>query len=117
MATPKKGPRLGRDPKHQKLIESTLARQFFTHGAMETTLSKAKHMRPQLERMISKASKGNNQHVQRQLVAVLRDKAVAHKLVTEIGPKYASRPGGYTRILKLGPRDGDKAMMARIELV
>ncbi len=117
MATPKKGPRLGRDPKHQKLIESTLARQFFTHGAMETTLAKAKHMRPQLERMITKAGKGNNQHIQRQLVAVLRDKSVTHKLVTEIAPKYTSRKGGYTRILKLGPRDGDRAMMARIELV
>lgn len=117
MATPKKGPRLGRDPKHQRLMESTLARQFFTHGAMETTLSKAKHMRPQLERMITKAGKGNNQHVQRQLVAVLRDKGVAHKLVEEIAPKYVSRQGGYTRILKLGPRDGDRAMMARIELV
>ena len=117
MATPKKGPRLGRDPKPQKLIESTLARQFFTHGAMETTLSKAKHMRPELERLISKARKGNNQHVQRQLVAVLRDKGVAHKLVEEIAPKYANRQGGYTRILKLGPRDGDRAMMARIELV
>ena len=117
MSTPKKGPRLGRDPKHQKLIESTLARQFFTHGAMETTLTKAKHMRPQLERLITKAGKGNNQHVQRQLVAVLRDKAVAHKLVEEIAPRYTSRQGGYTRILKLGPREGDRAMMARIELV
>ncbi|MFN8016149.1 MAG: 50S ribosomal protein L17 [Acidimicrobiia bacterium] len=117
MATPKKGPRLGRDPKHQKLIESTLARQFFTHGGVETTLAKAKHMRPQLERMITKARKGNNQHIQRQLVAVLRDKGVAHKLVDEIAPKYSSRPGGYVRILKLGYRDGDKTMMARIELV
>lgn len=117
MATPKKGPRLGRDPKHQRLIVSTLARQFFTYGAMETTLTKAKIMRPELERMITKARKGNNQHVQRQLVAALRDKSVAHKLVTEIAPRYESRQGGYVRILKLGPRDGDKAPMARIELV
>jgi large subunit ribosomal protein L17 len=117
MATPKKGPRLGRDPKHQKLIVSTLARQFFTNGAMETTLTKAKIMRPELERMITKARKGNDQHVYRQLTAILRDKSVTHKLVTEIAPKYASRPGGYVRILKLGPRDGDRAPMARIELV
>jgi len=117
MATPKKGPRLGRDPKHQNLIESTLARQFFTLGAIETTLTKAKILRPELERMITKARKGNNQHIQRQLVAKLRDKGVAHRLVTEIAPRYESRPGGYTRILKLGPRPGDKAPMARIELV
>jgi large subunit ribosomal protein L17 len=117
MATPKKGPRLGRDPKHQKLIVSTMARQFFTHGAMETTLTKAKIMRPELERMITKARKGNDQHTHRQLVSKLRDKSIAHKLVTEIAPRYSSRPGGYIRILKLGPRPGDNAMMARIELV
>lgn len=117
MATPKKGPRLGRDPKHQKLIISTLARQFFTHGSIETTLAKAKYVRPEFERMITKARKGNNQHIQRQLVASLRDKAVAHKLVEEIAPKYKNRQGGYIRILKLGPRDGDNAPMARIELV
>ncbi len=117
MATPKKGPRLGRDPKHQKLIISTLACQFFTHGAVETTLAKAKYVRPEFERLITKARKGNNQHIQRQLVAKLRDKGVAHKLVEEIAPKYMNRQGGYIRILKLGPRDGDKAPMARIELV
>ncbi len=78
MATPKKGPRFGRDPKHQKLIVSTLACQFFAHGAMETTLAKAKFIRPELERMITKARKGNNQHVQRQLVSILRDKNVTH---------------------------------------
>ena len=117
MATPRKGPRLGRDPKHQKLIISTLACQFFTHGAVETTLAKAKYVRPEFEKMISKARKGNNQHIQRQLVAKLRDKGVAHKLVEEIAPKYKNRQGGYIRILKLGPRDGDKSPMARIELV
>ncbi|HQZ14664.1 MAG TPA: 50S ribosomal protein L17 [Acidimicrobiia bacterium] len=117
MATPRKGPRLGRDPKHQKLIISTLACQFFTHGAVETTLAKAKYVRPELEKLISKARKGNNQHIQRQLVAKLRDKGVAHKLVEEIAPKYKNRQGGYIRILKLGPRDGDKSPMARMELV
>ena len=117
MATPRKGPRLGRDPKHQKLIISTLACQFFTHGAVETTLAKAKYVRPELEKLISKARKGNNQHIQRQLVAKLRDKGVAHKLVEEIAPKYKNRQGGYIRILKLGPRDGDKSPMVRMELV
>ncbi len=117
MATPKKGQRFGRDPKHQKLIVSNLARQFFTYGAIETTLAKAKFMRPELEKMITKARQENSQHVQRQLVSDLRDKAVVNKLVTEIAPKYSSRPGGYVRILKLGTRPGDKAPMARIELV
>lgn len=117
MATPKKGPRLGRDPKHQNLIESTMARQFFALGGIETTLAKAKLMRPELERMITKAGKGNTQHIQRQLMKKLRDKAVVHHLITEIAPKYVSRQGGYTRVLKLGPRPGDKAPMARIELV
>jgi large subunit ribosomal protein L17 len=117
MATPKKGQRFGRDPKHQRLIVATMAKQFFTNGAIETTVAKAKFMRPIFEQLITKAGKGNNQHVQRQLVATLHDKTVVHKLVTEIGPKYVSRPGGYTRILKLGVRPGDMAMMARIELV
>ena len=117
MATPKKGQRFGRDPKHQRLIVATMANQFFTHGAIETTVAKAKFMRPILEQLITKAGKGNNQHIQRQLVSVLHDKTVAYKLVSEIGPKYVSRPGGYTRILKIPARASDGAPMALIEFV
>ncbi len=84
--------------------------------ALVTTESKAKALRPVLEKLITKARKGGI-HNRRQVVAFIRDKEMAHKLFEEIGPRYAERPGGYTRILKLGPRHGDNAPMARIELV
>jgi large subunit ribosomal protein L17 len=93
------------------LVASLIAAEY-----LETTEAKAKALRPVAERMISKAKKGGV-HQQRQVVAFIRDKAMAHKLFAEIAPRYEDRPGGYTRILKLGPRHGDNAPMARIELV
>ncbi|MGH9024130.1 MAG: 50S ribosomal protein L17 [Acidimicrobiia bacterium] len=116
MPTPKKGPRLGRDPAHQRLVLANLVASLFASEAIVTTLAKAKLMRPLAERMVTKARKGGV-HRQRQVVAVLHDKDVAHKLFSEIGPRYAERDGGYIRILKLGPRAGDDAPMARVELV
>ena len=116
MPTPKKGPRFGRDPAHQRLIMANLAASLFAAEAIVTTEAKAKALRPVAEKMITKARKGGL-HNHRQVVAFIRDKEMAHKLFEEVGPRYVNRPGGYTRILKLGPRDGDNAPMARIELV
>jgi large subunit ribosomal protein L17 len=114
--TPKKGHRLGSSPTHQKAMLGNLIASLVAAEYLVTTEAKAKHLRPVAERMITKAKAGGV-HNQRQVVAFIRDKDMASKLFSEIGPRYASRNGGYTRILKLGPRHGDNAPMARIELV
>jgi large subunit ribosomal protein L17 len=113
---PKKGPRFGRDPAHQRLIMANLAAHLFEAGAIETTLPRAKALRPYAERLITKAKKGGV-HERRQVIAKIHDQNATHKLFAEIGPRYTDRNGGYLRILKLGPRGGDNAPMARIELV
>ncbi len=115
-ATPKKGRRFGGDAKAQKAMMSNLVASLIAAEAIVTTQAKAKAARPIAEKIITKAKKGG-MHNHRQVVAFLRDKEMAAKLFEEIGPRYADRPGGYTRILKLGPRQGDKAPMARLELV
>ena len=116
MPTPKKGARLGGSPAHQKLILANLATSLFEHGRITTTEAKARTLRPYAERLITKAKKGDL-HNRRQVLSVIRDKGVVHALFEEIGPRFAERPGGYTRITKLGPRKGDNAPMAVIELV
>ena len=113
---PKKSRRFGGNAAHQKAMMGNLVASLIAAEAIVTTEAKAKALRPIAERVITKARKGGV-HNQRLVVAFIRDKEMAHKLFAEIGPRYASRPGGYTRILKLGPRDGDNAPMARIELV
>jgi large subunit ribosomal protein L17 len=116
MPTPKKGPRLGGSPAHQRLIISNLATSLFEHGRITTTEAKARVLRPVAERLITKAKKGDL-HNRRQVLSTIRDKGVVHTLFEEIAPRYAERPGGYTRITKVGPRKGDNAPMAVIELV
>ena len=116
MPSPKKGYRLGGSAAHQKLIIANLATSLFEHGRITTTEAKARVLRPVAERLITKAKKGDL-HNRRQVAAVIRDKGVVHALFEEIGPRYAERPGGYTRITKIGPRKGDNAPMAVIELV
>jgi large subunit ribosomal protein L17 len=116
MAQPAKGPRLGGGAAHERLILSNLATALFEHGSITTTEAKARRLRPVAERLITKARRGDL-HNRRQVMRVVRDKSVAHVLLTEIGPRYVNRPGGYTRITKLGPRKGDNAPMALIELV
>jgi large subunit ribosomal protein L17 len=115
-ATPRKGRRFGGSAAHQKAMMANLVASLVAAEAIVTTEAKAKAMRPIAEKIITKARKGGL-HNHRQVVAYLRDKEVAAKLFEEVGPRYADRPGGYTRILKLGPRQGDNAPMARIELV
>jgi large subunit ribosomal protein L17 len=114
--TPTKGPRLGKDPAHQRLLLANLAAHLFEAEAIVTTEAKAKALRPYAERLITKARRGSV-HDRRQVIAKLHDRQVTHKLFAEIAPRYVDRPGGYLRILKLGPRPGDSAPMARIELV
>ena len=117
MPKPKKGPRLGSNPAHQKLMLSTMAAQLFVHEGIDTTEAKAKAVKPELERLITLAKRGD-QHARRKAMSRLgQDKFVVYKLFEEIAPRYADREGGYTRILKLGPRPGDNAPMARVELV
>ena len=116
MPTPKKGPRVGRDPAHQRLILANLAAHLFEAGYLVTTVSRAKLLRPYAEHLITKAKLGGV-HQRRQVISTIHDQGVTHKLFAEIGPRYADRPGGYLRILKLGPRPGDNAPMARVELV
>jgi large subunit ribosomal protein L17 len=123
---PKKGPRFGGDAAHQKaimgnLVASLIAADQYAPATVEnpgivTTMAKAKALRPVAEKLITKAVKGGV-HNQRQVVAFIRDKDAAHHLFAVIGPRYSDRPGGYTRILKLGTRQGDSAPMARIEFV
>jgi large subunit ribosomal protein L17 len=114
--TPKKGRRLGGDAAHQKALMGNLVAHLIAAEAIVTTEAKAKALRPIAEKCITAARKGGL-HRQRQVVAFVRDPEMVHKLFAEIGPRYADRPGGYTRILKLGPRQGDSAPMARIELI
>jgi large subunit ribosomal protein L17 len=113
---PKKGPRLGSNPAHQKLMLSTLASQLFIHEAINTTEAKAKALRPYAERLITYAKRGDLA-ARRQVLRDIPDRDVVARLFHEIGPRFEERNGGYTRILKLGPRKGDAAPMARIELV
>ncbi|HET6833712.1 MAG TPA: 50S ribosomal protein L17 [Acidimicrobiales bacterium] len=121
-ATPRKGRRFGGDAAHQRLMMANLAASLFAAEGIVTTEAKAKALRPIAEKLITKARKADADpdaqlHQIRQVVAYLGDREMTHKLFTEIGPRYADRNGGYTRILKLGPRQGDNAPMARIELV
>lgn len=116
MPKPTKGPRLGGSPAHQRLILANLATQLFEHGRITTTESRARALRPHAEKLITKAKKGDL-HNRREVLKTIRDKSVVHTLFTEIGPNFAERPGGYTRITKIGPRKGDNAPMAVIELV
>jgi large subunit ribosomal protein L17 len=116
MPTPTKGHRLGAGPAHERLMLANLATSLFEHDRITTTEAKAKRLRPLAERLITFAKRGDL-HARRQVMTVVRDKDVVHKLFAEIGPKFAERPGGYTRIVKIGPRKGDSAPMAVIELV
>jgi large subunit ribosomal protein L17 len=120
--TPKRGRRLGGDAAHQKAMLGNLVASLIAAESLVTTETKAKAMRPVVEKCITAARRAAADesravHHHRRVVALIRDKDMAHKLFAEIGPRYAERPGGYVRILKLGPRPGDNAPMARIELV
>jgi len=116
MPAPTKGARLGGSAAHQRLILSNLATQLFEHGRIVTTEAKAKRLRPLAEKLITKAKRGDI-HARRLVLTTVRDKGVVHTLFTEIAPGLADREGGYTRITKVGPRKGDNAPMAVIELV
>ena len=116
MPTPTKGARLGGGPAHERLMLANLATALFEHGKITTTEAKAKRLRPLAERLITFAKRGDL-HARRRVMTVVRDKGVVHELFTEIGPRYENRQGGYTRITKVGPRKGDNAPMAVIELV
>src|SRR6188472_1941887 len=116
MPTPKRGTRLGGSPAHQRLILSNLATALFEHGKITTTETRERVLRPVAEKLITKARKGDL-HNRREVLKTIHDKSVVHALFTEIAPTFAERPGGYTRITKIGPRKGDNAPMAVIELV
>src|SRR5256885_1586809 len=116
MPTPTKGPRLGGSPAHEKLMLANLATSLFRYGRITTTETKAKRLRPLAEQLITKAKRGDL-HARRRVLTVVRDKDVVFTLFDEIAPRFANRPGGYTRIVKTGPRKGDAAPMAIIELV
>lgn len=116
MPTPTKGPRLGAGPAHERAILRGLSRSLIAHGRVVTTETKAKKLRPYVEKLITKARKGGL-HRRRQALSELGDKRLVHRLFGEVAPRTGDRPGGYTRILKLGPRRGDAAPMAIIELV
>ena len=116
MPQPKKGPRLGSDSKHQRQMLSNLALSLFDHERIKTTEAKAKMLRPFAEKLITKAKKGSV-HDRRQVLSVIEDRSIVHKLFSDIGPRFEDRNGGYTRILKLGPRNGDSAPMVLVELV
>ena len=116
MPTPTKGPRLGGGPQHERLMLANLATSLFEHGRITTTETKAKRLRPLAERLITFAKRGDL-HSRRRVLTVVRDRDVVHSLFAEIGPGFADRAGGYTRITKIGPRKGDNAPMAVIELV
>jgi large subunit ribosomal protein L17 len=116
MPTPTKGPRLGGGPAHEKLILANLATALFEHRSITTTEAKAKRLRPHAERLITFAKKGDLA-ARREVMKTVRDKSVVHFLFTEIAPAMAERNGGYTRIVKIGPRKGDNAPMAVIQLV
>jgi large subunit ribosomal protein L17 len=116
MPTPTKGARLGGSPAHERLLLANLATSLFEHGRITTTEAKAKRLRPFAERLISKAKRGDL-HNRREVLRTIRNKDVLHKLFAEIGPFFADRDGGYTRITKTMPRKGDNAKMAVIALV
>lgn len=116
MPKPTKGARMGGGAAHQKAMLGNLATSLFEHGRITTTEAKARRLRPVAERLITKAKKGDL-HNRRQVMRTVLDKGVVHTLFTEIGPRYENRPGGYTRITKIGNRRGDNAPMAVIELV
>ena len=116
MPQPKKGPALGSNPSHQGLMLRNLARSLFEHERVKTTEAKARLLRPYAEHIITKAKKGSIHH-RRQVLSAIEDRGVVHKLFAEIGPRFAERNGGYTRMLKIGPRQGDGAPMAFVELV
>jgi large subunit ribosomal protein L17 len=116
MPTPTKGPRLGGSPAHEKLLLANLATELFRHGKIKTTETKAKRLRPLAEQLITKAKRGDL-HARRRVLGVVKDKDVVYALFEQIAPRYTNRPGGYTRITKTGPRKGDAAPMAVIELV
>ena len=116
MPTPTKGPRMGGSPAHERLMLANLATALLEHGRITTTESKAKRLRPYVEKLITFGKRGDL-HARRQVLKVIRDKGVVHELFETIGPRYENRPGGYTRIVKVGPRKGDNAPMAIIELV
>ena len=115
-ARPRKGARFGGSAAHQKAMMANLVASLIAAEAITTTEAKAKAMRPVAEKMITKAKKGGV-HNHRNVVKFLRDREMASKLFDEIGPRYEDRPGGYIRIIKLDPRSGDNAPMARVELV
>jgi large subunit ribosomal protein L17 len=112
----KKGRKLGRSSAHRKALYANLTAALIEHGRIQTTLAKAKEVRPVAEQMITLGKRGDL-HAHRQAVAFLRRKNIAHQLFADVAPRYAERPGGYTRIIKLGPRQGDAAEMAYLELV
>ncbi|MFI9585030.1 50S ribosomal protein L17 [Streptomyces sp. NPDC052236] len=116
MPQPAKGARLGGSAAHEKLLLANLSKQLFEHGRITTTEAKARRLRPVAERLITKAKKGDI-HNRRLVLQTITDKGIVHTLFTEIAPRYADRPGGYTRITKIGNRRGDNAPMAVIELV
>ncbi|MET7393649.1 50S ribosomal protein L17 [Dactylosporangium sp. NPDC005572] len=116
MPTPTRGPRLGGSPAHERLMLANLATSLFKHGRIKTTETKAKRLRPLAEQLITKAKRGDL-HARRQALSVVRDKDVVYTLFDQIAPRFSNRQGGYTRIVKTGPRKGDAAPMAIIELV
>jgi large subunit ribosomal protein L17 len=116
MPTPTKGPRLGGSPAHEKRLLANLATELFRCGEIETTETKARRLRPLAEQLITKAKRGDL-HARRRVLTVVKDKDVVYQLFESIAPRYGNRPGGYTRITKTGPRKGDAAPMAVIELV
>jgi large subunit ribosomal protein L17 len=116
MPTPTKGHRLGGSPAHERHILANLATALFQHGRITTTEAKARRLRPVAERLITFAKRGDL-HARRHVLTVVTDKGVVHQLFTEIAPQFSERDGGYTRITKIGPRKGDNAAMAVIELV
>ena len=116
MPTPTKGARMGGSPAHQKHMLANLAASLFEHGKITTTEARARRLRPYAEKLITFAKRGD-MHARRQVLTVVPDKGIVHSLFTEIAPGFADRNGGYTRITKLGPRKGDAAPMAVIELV
>jgi large subunit ribosomal protein L17 len=116
MPAPAKGARLGGSPAHERHILANLATALFEHGRITTTEAKARRLRPVAERLITKAKRGDL-HARRQVLSTISNKSIVHALFTEIGPRYGNRNGGYTRIVKIGPRKGDNAPMAIIELV
>src|SRR5437773_4979352 len=116
MPTPTKGPRLGGSPAHERLMLANLATSLFKHGRIQTTQAKAKRLRPLAERLVTFAKRGDL-HSRRRVLTVVRDKDVVFQLFDEIAPRFANRNGGYTPIVKTGPRKGDAAPMALIEPV